>query len=867
MGAAAAGAGLTPRGVNTTADSLAWQRVKPLLARLLERPAAERGEALEAMCGDDAALREQLRSLLAAAEADDALLRQLPDAARDDALDSRSEVGQRIGAWRLLALIARGGQGEVYRAERADGQFDQQVAIKLLRRGFDAEWPTSRFAAERQILARLDHPNLARLLDGGTSDDGTPYIVMELVDGEPIDRYCERRGLGLTERLKLFRTVCQVVGHAHGQRIVHRDLKCENVLVTADGTVKLVDFGIAKQLGAETEATATALRMMTLAYSSPEQVRGEPATPASDVYSLGVVLHRLLTGRSPYDAAGGDATDSGYDLARAICEREPPPPSRAVGTPRSGAERAWQRRLRGDLDTVVAMAMRKEPQRRYADAVALGDDIFRHLEHLPVRARRGRLGYRAQRFLLRHRGIVVAAAVANVVLAGGLAFAVVQGLEAQRQRQRAERSAAELRAMASVMLFDFHDAVAPLTGSLPARKLLVEKAVAYLERLAAEAGDDRPLRRELADGWRKVGDLQGAPNLPNIGDTPGALASYDHAIELLRPLQRDASGRPDADAAAALAAALGRKASVLGRMARFEEAIALHREALAIARPLLDATPDDVALLLMVSGIEGSDSWLRHERGDREGFLAASERSEALLARVMQVSPGNTEAPWRLAVVHARRGVQDLGEAGAPETTRRALDHFERWRDLVAGLVQREPENPKFVSAWLESRSYIGQALLRLGEPAAAAEALQSAVAEAERLMAREPQNDKVRGQLIGMRASLARAALAAGQPQAVIEQARLAAADQAQLAPASRGNIYFTHSTAHAQYLAGLAFARQAEAAGRGAARREQLQAQSCDALRGSLRLLEGAGTLPRSSEAELPLQTVRDAAGACIR
>lgn len=862
---------LLPRrtAVNTTLESIAWQQLKPLLAQLLEEPRETRRDTLEALCAGDSARRAELLSLLEAAEADESLLQRPSPAAVRQALadlEPASVLGRRIGAWRLVALIARGGQGEVYRAERADGQFTQEVAIKLLRRGFDAQWLASRFAAERQILARLDHPNLARLLDGGCTEEGLPFIVMELVDGEPIDRHCERLALPLRQRLALMRTVCQVVGYAHRQGIVHRDLKCDNLLVTREGVVKLVDFGIAKELGGEAEATATALRMMTVAYTSPEQVRGEPATPASDVYSLGVVLFRLLTGVSPY--AGGEG-ESGYALARAICESEPPPPSRVAGDLPGGA-RAWRRRLRGDLDAVVAMALRKEPARRYADADALGDDLFRHLEHLPVRARRGLLGYRAQRFLLRHRGIVVAAVLANVALAAGLAFAVVQGLEAQHQRQRAERSAAELRAMASVMLFDFHDAVATLPGSLPARRLLVEKAVAYLDRLAAQADagpPDRALQRELADGWRKVGDLQGRPNLPNIGDTPGAVASYDRAIALLQPLQTDARGRVDEDVVRSLARTLGVKGAALGRMGRFEEALAANARSQELTRGMLARQPEDVPTLLMSAGGHGSASWLRHERGDYEGFLAESASEERDLERVIALDPGHREAMWSLAGMNARRGVHFLTVSTDPQGAQRALQHFERWRTQVESLLTHEPHNPGWRASWLESRSYAGRALLRLGQPQQAVDRLAAAVGDAEALLPNEAQNDGMRALVLGMRVALATAALAADRPALAIEQARRTESDHGRLTPASRANVYFTHNVAHAQYLAGLALARQAAAAGTSAARRDSLRAQSCQALRASLQRLEGAGTLPRSAEAELPLRTVREAAASCPR
>ncbi|AKJ31860.1 serine/threonine protein kinase [Caldimonas brevitalea] len=407
-----------------------WQAVKQLLAEALTLPPSHRDALMSRLAEQDAALGEEIRSLVAAAAPSHTLLDPPAVASRD--LPSGPQhgplIGQRLGAYRLVALIGRGGMGDVYRAERADGQYELQVAVKLMRDSFDRDQATARFHAERQLVASLDHPNLARVLDGGVTDDGRPYFVMELVDGEPIDLHAQRLQLPVRQRLLLFRSVCQVVHHAHLHGVVHRDLKPSNILVNRAGVVKLLDFGIATRLTSAGSAagprTATAQRLLTLHYSSPEQIQGGPITPASDIYSLGVVLHRLLTGASPYL---GVPTHNDFALAQAICHDEPTPPSKAV------ADRQLRAELRGDLGAIVMMALRKEPALRYASAEQLGDDVLRHLERLPVQARHGAWAYRAGRFIVRHRlalGLALAAhsaVVAALAVIAGMAFQVTLG--------------------------------------------------------------------------------------------------------------------------------------------------------------------------------------------------------------------------------------------------------------------------------------------------------------------------------------------------------------------------------------------------------------------------------------------------------
>jgi serine/threonine-protein kinase len=424
--------------------------------------------------------------------------------------------GARIGAYRVVSELAHGGMGRVYLAERADGAFEQRVAIKTMR-GFLGVDLRPRFERERRILARLDHPAIARILDGGATDAGEPYLVMELVDGAPIDRWCDQRRLAIDERLRLFCAVCDAVQHAHAHLIVHRDLKPSNILVTPEGRPKLLDFGIAKLLGVDDEEGATvtvaAARPLTPEYASPEQISGGSVTTASDVYSLGVLLYVLLTGRHPYAAPG--ATPRQLEAAAIAGTVTSPSTATARATDRA-EERAAQRsldprglrhRLRGDLDCIVLEALRKEPERRYASAALLATDIERHLSGQPVSAHPDSRLYRAGRFLARHRLAVAAATVVLASLLGGLLFSVRQARIAERERHKAERVAAVLQDMLAAP-----DASFGAGGISPDVKVVevLEAARAKLEGVAEDPEVEAALRRTLGRTFALVGRLEPA---------------------------------------------------------------------------------------------------------------------------------------------------------------------------------------------------------------------------------------------------------------------------------------------------------------------------------------------------------------------
>src|SRR6266576_5660358 len=473
-----------------------WKQIEAIFEQALELKANERAAFVQKSCTGDEELRREVESLLeshasAGGFIDDRSLFISEAGLKDDDEDVR--VGQLIGAYRIVREIGRGGMGAVYLAERADEQYRRRVAIKVIKRGMDTDAVLRHFRKERQILADFDHPNIARLFDGGTTVNVLPYFVMEYIEGVPIDQYCTVSALSIEERLELFLQVCTAVSYAHRHTVIHRDIKMSNILVTSEGIPKLLDFGIAKilQPGAGPEAlmTMTGVRPMTPEYASPEQVRGGPVTTASDVYSLGIVLYELLVGRSPYRFT----SRSPLDLAREITDTEPPRPSTGAGGKDLKLDPTGIRNskvLKGDIDNIVLMALRKEPDRRYQSVEQFSEDIHRHLGNRPVLARKDTVRYRAAKFIQRNKLAVAAALLLLASLVAGLIATTWQAHRATVEKARAEKRFNDVRHLAHSVLFDYHDAVKNLPGATPVRELLVKDALTYLDSLSGEAGGD-----------------------------------------------------------------------------------------------------------------------------------------------------------------------------------------------------------------------------------------------------------------------------------------------------------------------------------------------------------------------------------------
>ena len=691
-----------------------WQQVKVVLQQVLEISPPHREVFLNQACEGDEPLRLEVESLLAGEEAGAEGFLEAPlwsSAVFESAL-ADSWVGRRIGAYQIVDLIGEGGMGSVYRGVRADEQYEKQVAIKVVRQGLGTAFALAQFRAERQILANLDHPHIARLLDGGTTDTGLPYLVMELVEGEPIDQYCNSRKLSIDDRLRLFLRVCDGVQYAHQHLVIHRDLKPGNIFVTADGTPKLLDFGIAKILDPGTgpaEPTLNMMRMLTPEYASPEQVRGEVVTTASDVYSLGVVLFRLLTGQHPFRGQ----TQSPDEILRATRDTEPPRPSTAArweqNAATAGSEKdriafhatqedsphKLSKRLRGDLDNIVLMALRKEPPRRYASAEHFAEDIRRHLGSLPVRARPDTFRYRASKFVARHRkGVLVAAGVAAILVA--LMVGIVWEAHIARvHRMKAERRFQDVRALANSLIFDVHDSIQDLPGATAARKLIVDKGLHYLDSLEQESQGDASLRLELAAAYKRIGDVQGNEFFANLGDTSNALKSYQKALAIRKSLWSQSS--QDVNDALALAELYRLISQTQQAEGDLSAALESSQAAVKLMEPIDAAHPNDpkVAYELLgdyqsVANVLGGDISLSN-MGDNEGALTYRHKQLEAAERLANLESGTPRGKGNLAIAISTMGDQLLQAGHASE----ALENYLRAQPLFQDVAYHSNKGPR----------------------------------------------------------------------------------------------------------------------------------------------------------------------------
>ncbi|MCG6988096.1 MAG: serine/threonine-protein kinase [Gemmatimonadetes bacterium] len=561
-------------------DPERWSRAEEVFGRALEVPPEARERLVTEACGNDEELRKEVLSLLESADTATeylsrvALQAGIPPPEQTDAEDL---VGRTVGRYRLVRLLGRGGMGAVFLAHRADHQFEKEVALKLLPWGVTSPEAVKRFHRERRILARLEDPRVARLLDGGVTSDGTPYFVMEYVEGSPIDEYCDAHRLSVPERLTLFLEVCDAVEDAHRHFIVHRDLKPGNILVTGEGSVKLLDFGIARMLDPEedeAELTRTGhAHPMTLSYASPEQVRGEPITTASDVYALGILLYRLLTGLHPYRRE----FTSPSDAERVICEEDPTVPSQRLGAgtaeessgiaeARGASVPKLQRELSGDLDAIVLTAMRKEPSRRYPSVHHLSEDLRRHLQGYPVRARRDSAGYRLSRFVLRHR-MGVAASLAVVALAAALLAVSIRHTLTTAALGRALSREVETTRQVSGFLVDLFRPADPMEGfgdTVRVRTLLDQG----MQHLARDKGGTPEVRARTLMVMAQVYD--------NLGLYDEAVLLQEEALRIRRALYGDA--HPEvAETLEALASSYDRARQPHVALGYFEEALATRR--------------------------------------------------------------------------------------------------------------------------------------------------------------------------------------------------------------------------------------------------------------------------------------------------
>jgi tetratricopeptide (TPR) repeat protein len=625
--------------------------LRSLFLQVLDLPEQDRAQLLGTLSPE---VREELQALLDYDQGSETRLRGIVDAGRLPV----TGLNERFGPFITTELLGRGGMGAVYKAERADGELAQIVAIKVIERGWLNPRALDRFRRERQILAGLAHPNIARLIDGGTRPDGVPYLVMEFVEGLPLDRYCEQKKLKTPERLALFLPLCDAIDAAHQQLIVHRDLKPSNVLVDAAGDPKLLDFGIAEAIGQAGGATTQTI-MLTPDYASPEQARGEPATTAADIYGLGAVLYFLLTGRAPHTAGNLSAGE----LQRLIAETPPPRPG------------SLNPELRGDLENILLKALHQDPARRYRTARDMGDDVRRYLEHRPVLATPDTVSYRVARFVRRHRVACAAGALAVIAAIAGTAVSLYEA-------HRAQQHFAQVRDLANRFIFDFESAIRDTPGTLEARRMVASTARQYLSQLAQDARRDPGLQRELAESYSRLARVE-----MSAGEHDAYIEHLKKSIELRKNLRDDCCGQPSAHLQFLVALtdlARTNDDSRSTELARQEAS-----EAVANARAWYARSPTEpFAVRAMVTTLSTEGNILLN-RGQPRDARVDLEQATRLSEQLMQQNPADDE----MAFDRARAGhwlasaLTTLGDAAA------ARVEEDRAKVVMDGLLARHPDN------------------------------------------------------------------------------------------------------------------------------------------------------------------------------
>jgi serine/threonine protein kinase/tetratricopeptide (TPR) repeat protein len=761
-------------------------------------PRHDRQKFLDETCGPD----ESLRSL-ASRLYDEKFGTQAESSASAPPRANPKEW--QIGPYRVERELGRGGMGVVLLASRADQQYRKQVAIKLLRPGHDGDQIFRRFQNERQILANLEHPNICRLLDGGVTEEGEPYFVMEHVrNARPIDEYCASHNLGLNERLELFRQACAAVQYAHRFLIVHRDLKPSNILVTDEGVVKLMDFGIAKNLLAgfdDPSPQTLGLQPMTPAYASPEQLRGEPISTSSDVYSLGVVLYELLTGHRPFELA--DKPLPG--MLKSICENEPERPSITVLRPPSENTRnakfaeSFVERLRGDLDWIILMALRKDPMRRYMTVEQFSEDIHRFMEGLPVIARSDTFSYRTGKFLRRHKPGAIAVVGIVVTLAGGV-------VSTRREQARTRASFNDVRALANSVLFEISDAIRDLPGSTPARLLLVERAQTYLDKLARESGDDLSLKRELAEAYKKIGEVQYRVGYPNLGDINGALVSARKELALREGVSKSDHG---VGAKLAVAEAHMRLGDLLDGTADPQSAGAHIGQALQIREALFGENPKNVDVRSDLARSYRMAGDREKMGGHAQAFYDFNQKALKIREGLLAENPGD-ESIRRQYSMDLVRIADSLGSPNETNLGRyeEARQTYERALDICRALAVANPSNAVGVRDVSNVYQRLGSLLEHTGDYQESLEMSRKGLAISERLFEADPANFEVQRDIMVFHDQIGRAYLKLKDYAASEKSLRTSLDVASELIAKNPGSERSRDDQAQSAYLLGLCLA-----------------------------------------------------------
>jgi non-specific serine/threonine protein kinase/serine/threonine-protein kinase len=726
------------------------------MAAALEQPPDGRDAWLDEACAGDTRLRQEVVSLLAAHARAGTFLEQAA-VASTGAAEAVTDAVHRVvglpvhamlGPYRVLRKIGHGGMGAVYLATRADAAFEKDVAIKIMRDGVRNDVLMRRFHDERRILATLDHPNIARLLDAGATADGLPYLVMDYVDGVPIDACCTQQGIGLPDRLRMFRQVCDAVQYAHQHLVIHRDIKPGNILVTGDGTPKLLDFGIAKLLDehGEQSRTHTGLRAFTLENASPEQVRGEPMHVTSDVYALGVLLYRLVTGQPPY----GSAPLSDTALVRAVCDE---PPMRPADAARAGT----RIQVDAELEWVMLKALRKEPDRRYPSVAQFADDIRRLLEGLPVLAGPDSRRYRARKFLTRHWLAVSAGVLLALSLAGGVTATWWQARRADEQRELAQQRLQVTRRLANSMIFEVNDALAD--GRTSARALLLTRASEQLDALAAAPADDPALAEELATAYHRLGDIFGQGGGANVGNRGAGLASHRKGLALRSAL---AEAAPDD---------LQRRAQLVQSLMsttyaedEIAPSFAHARRAVSLAASLVEARPGDLAFSRLLGLAYYALGSQHRTLGETDRAFEQFALAAPLLARVYEAQP-TARARRELGLTHKRLGAILVDQRRFDD----ALVHLRAAVELDTASLGESPRDPTRQRDLSQSNIQLGFALQSDGDPAGALAAYRRALTLREQLATDDPTSIQGRRDVASVLRYIGIAEMRMGRPDQAI--------------------------------------------------------------------------------------------------
>jgi len=768
-------------------DRERWQQVKQILEDAIEVPTEDRSEFVAKACGGDAELRTEVSSLLSESIAAEAL----ESNALDHVEPSEDKLlNTQIGKYRLIELIGSGGMGRVYLAERADGAFEQKVALKLIKRGLDSKEIQRRFVTERQILASLEHPNIAHLIDGGTTDDGLPFLVMEYVEGTPLVAYAETNGLDLNQRLDLFREVCSAVSFAHQKLIIHRDLKPQNVLITNDGIAKLLDFGIAKLVKTEGDVTKTQTFAFTPDYASPEQIRGENLSTSTDIYSLGVILYELLTGSRPFKFEDKNIGE----IIATSSNTTPAAPS--IANQRSKVKD--QRPLNADLDNIVLKALQKEPERRYSSVEQFSEDIARHLKGLPVSARPDTWTYRSAKFAKRNSLFVGATALAFIILIVGVITTAYQARKANIEREKAEARFNDVRALANSFMFEINEEI--MRSPVKARELLVARALEYLDKLSAESAGNIELKSELASAYEKIGEVQSELFRPFAGKTSEAALSQQKALKLRQEINAE---KPTAEHAMNVAVSHQKVGNVLLTSGKIGEARDNYRQSVELLKSLVATDTKNVEARRQLARSYATLGQSIVRSGSLSDALSNYESSLQMFQQLADEEPENNKAKRSVGIVVSYIGFvkKEMGR------TEEAFADYTRWLAIEKDLAVRDPNNIDFRHDLSSSYTWFGVILSEMGRIPEAQENFREAIKIQTAIMSADKESVGVAYSLADCHLEFGKAMARNKQSDIAIEQLSLALDSYRTIWQKDKENLLMRHRIANAQRFIGDAY------------------------------------------------------------